>query len=139
VIFIIDDGQIPHPQTINIGMIEYIDRVVNHLKSIIESKCEKWDLGLNKLRTEWKLEHTNLIQRFESFLLQYENNNIEIEKHFERINELQNRMDKLSNTFVTKETFDEKMKSANMFRDSLQIIMWSLIIGAFIAHIFGKL
>jgi chromosome segregation ATPase len=108
-----------YPQTINVRIIEYIDRTIKTVIEKIESKCDTWRLELSglrleltSLRAEWRLEHQNLIQRFETFVSQYNENNISIDKHFERINELQSRMDKLSTAFMTADQVDTKIQLA---------------------------
>jgi hypothetical protein len=128
-----------NPKTINIELINYIDRLVNKIQCSIESNCKIWEINLAALRKEWELEHKNLILRYETSenlkLIEKE----AIDKHFEDINGLQNRMDKLSSTFVTTENFDrilnDRLRSVWTIVSAISMIL----ISAFIAHLFGKL
>jgi ribosome assembly protein YihI (activator of Der GTPase) len=132
------DGQIHDDSTnFKIGGIGYIDRVIKTLNEKIESKCSIWELELSgvgkeleSLRREWILEHKNLIQRFESEQEFKSSEKIEVDKHFERINELQARMDKLSMTFLTTEQVDYKIKLAIADQNKYITILMAIIVAA---------
>jgi hypothetical protein len=95
------------PKTINVELIDYIDRITNKIQCSMDGKCEIWQLGLSALRKEWELEHRSLVQRYEASEAAKALAKIEVDRHFEAQNNMQNRMDKLSDTFVTKKEFKD--------------------------------
>jgi hypothetical protein len=123
---------------ISLPAIEYIDKTKKTIDEKIAAKCTEWQMGLSALRKEWELEHKNLIQRYEESEKAKSLAKIEVDKHFENINSLQNRMDKLSDTFVTKDAFETEIEGRmkNIWTTLSAISL--VLIGTFIAHIFGK-
>lgn len=86
-----------------INIKNFIDEKAEYVINYVNSKCELWQLVLDGLRTEWQLEHKNLVQRYETSENAKAIAKIEVDKHFESINSLQTRMDKLSASFISKE------------------------------------
>ena len=99
-----------YPQTINVRILEYIDRTIKSVETKIESNCDVWRLELGGLRNEWVLEHRNLVNRVDSFIEQYERNNTEIDKHFLRSNDLQQAMNNLQKTFISNDKLEDKLR-----------------------------
>jgi hypothetical protein len=118
---------------------ETINLNIQKIDSDIEAKCKLLDSEINTLRTEWRLEHANLIQRYEESERSKAIAKIEVDKHFENINSLQARMDKLSETFITKE--DAQTLFSNYTKNTWisNAAIWALILSGFIAHLFGKI
>ena len=153
----IEDGQISYvsitpqstyPQTISVRLLDYIDRVARSIEAKLNSNCEAWQLELsvlrlelNGLRNEWILEHKNLIQRFESFIKQYESDKYQTAEHFERINGLQGRLDKISGSFLTSEMVDTKIELALAKQTKYTLVVLALlaVAGGVIAALIGKL
>jgi hypothetical protein len=126
-----------YPRTISFEPIDYTDRLVKGIRDEIESKCSVWKLELTNaksdilaLRREWQLEHTNLIQRLENERQNKQVEKNEVDKHFERINELQTRMDKLSMTFQTNEQVNSKIEVALAGQTKYFAILIIIIISA---------
>jgi hypothetical protein len=143
-----DERESMIPSTINVRLLDYIDRTLKSIYEKIESKCDVWRLELSNLRlelvglrNEWKLENTNLIQRFESFLKQYENDKAQTVEHFDRVNNLQGRLDKMTTTFQTSEMVDAKIELAlaKQTRYTLLALALLAVAGGIIAALLGKL
>jgi hypothetical protein len=130
-----------YPQTINVRILEYIDRTIKTIEAKIESKCDIWRLELSGLRNEWKLEHLNLIQRFESFLKQYEADKIQVQEHFDRQNNFQVRLDKITETHLTAKDVDGRIELALARQTKYTVLVIGLLIAAIgiIAALLGKL
>lgn len=124
---------------ISVNIQNYVEDKITSVKDSINNKCELLQISLNGLRSEWTIEHRNLIQRYETSENAKALAKIEVDKHFETINGLQTRMDKLTENFVTKEDFtktiDDRMKVVWATVASISFILFA----AFIAHIAGRL
>lgn len=119
-------------KSINVELIDYIDRVVHKIQCSIDGKCEVWQMGLGALRKEWELEHRNLINRYESSEREKAVAKIEVDRHFETINGLQARMDKLSESFVTKKEFDKQFSSMKAWLNGCLISLILLLIAVIV-------
>lgn len=125
-------------ENVNISLREY-------LETIILDKCDLWNLSIEKLRAEWLSEHKSLIQRFDSSEHEKEIAKLAVDEHFVRNNDLQNRMEKLTATYATKNDIieitkeferrlDEKMK--NVW--TVVVIVLGALVVAYITHVFGS-
>jgi hypothetical protein len=117
-----------------------------YIEEKIGAKCELWQVSLERLRAEWALEHKNLIQRFEDSEKAKALAKDSVDRHFETINTLQQRMDKLTVTFVSKEDhialreeFDRKISDKMKHVWTVVILVLSVLAGAFVAHVAGKI
>lgn len=106
-----DSCVLPSSPTINILISDYIAEVAERLNHKMDHECEVWNLGLSALRKEWEMEHKNLVFRYESSEREKATAKVEVDKHFETINGLQARMDKLSENFITKTEFKSQIDS----------------------------
>jgi transposase-like protein len=134
----IDDGQVPIIHTIQFETIAYIDRVKKEFEKDLNARCEKWNLELDGLRNEWRLEHRNLINQIDTAEKIKATDKIEVDKHFERINDLQARMDKIQTQFVTKDAVDQRIKTYLAYSFGISIAIIS-ILGIIIGVLVGKL
>jgi hypothetical protein len=134
----IEDGQIPTPHTIQFETIAYIDRVKKEFEKDLNARCDKWKLELDGLRNEWRLEHKNLIDRYEASERIKADAKIDDDKHFDRQNDLQNKMDKMQVRFITKDEVDGRIKMylAYSFGVAIAIIA---ILGTIIVGLLGRL
>ena len=117
-----------------------------YIEEKLSAKCELWQISLEKLRAEWTLEHKNLIERFENSEQAKALAKESVDKHFDAINNLQQRMDKLTVTFVSKEDHVALRDEMSQQVDSKMKNVWTVVIvalgalfGAFIAHVAGKI
>jgi len=99
-----------------------------YIQSMIDSKCDLWNVESEKvyaelaaLRREWIAEHQNLIQIVDS----NESNRIKDaqtdKEHFERINSLQVRLDKLTETHCNKIEVDQVVNVAILQFEKIQL------------------
>jgi ribosome assembly protein YihI (activator of Der GTPase) len=134
----IEGSQTPKPHTIQFETTEYIDRVMKVADKDLNARCEKWALELAGLRNEWRLEHRNLIERYETSERLKEDAKTAVDDHFKRINDLQVRMDKLQTQFVTSEQVDRRIKTATVYAFSIAIALIG-VLGTVIVALIGKL
>lgn len=102
---------------ITIGLHEYMDRLLANIRL-------EFDLKLSALREEYKKSEKQVNEA-----------KSDVDAHFDAVNNLQARMDKMSQTFLTGKDVDEKVKLAvanlngNICNLGTQIkVMWGLII-----------
>ena len=121
-------------------IIDYIDRIVKFIFAEVDSRCKLWTAELVQLRTEltglrteWNLQHINLIQRFESFVAQYEVEKKANAEHFVRQNDMQNRMDKMAVNFATTEQVNQMISAAIADQSSNQTKYTAILIVLLVA------
>ena len=120
------------PRTINVDLIDYIDRAIHKIEIKIDGKCDVWRLELAVLRKEWELEHKNLIQRYDASEHIKSIEKLEVDRHFERINGLQALMDKANETFVTKSDFKDQTDSLKTWVTGCLVSLVLLLIAVLI-------
>jgi hypothetical protein len=116
------------PDTIQTNIRDIINEKYKDLNDRIEAKCTLWNLALSGLRSEWLLEHRNLIQRYEASEQAKALAKTEVDRHFETINSLQARMDKLSDSFVTKDEFKKQVDSLKTWMTGCMVSLIVLLV-----------
>lgn len=104
---------------ITIDLHEYMDRLLSNLRLEFDLKLSAMRGEMSALREEYKKSEKQVNEA-----------KSDVDAHFDAVNNLQARMDKMSQTFLTSKDVDEKIKLAvaNMSGLGIQVkVMWVLL------------